>query len=149
MITAGRTSIHVRARVAKYGIERVVDISDWIVDVLLKYVRSEGRFSNGYAPVLVNSLGRLCTPRVLRQWMGNIRVRCELEDYVNVHSMRHTFASALIFYKSSLTEVQLLMGHRRITTTEIYVHTPFRRKKLDMKVFEKFYRAAQPSFMLV
>ena len=44
------------------------------------------------------------------------------DDEVGWYTFRHTFASRLLKQGENLRTVQKLMGHRRITTTEIYLH---------------------------
>lgn len=41
---------------------------------------------------------------------------------LRLHDLRHSFASFLINSGHSLYEVQKLLGHRQVTTTERYAH---------------------------
>jgi integrase len=45
-----------------------------------------------------------------------------LSDEVHFHSLRHTCASLLIQEKTPIYEVQKLLGHKSISTTQIYAH---------------------------
>jgi site-specific recombinase XerD len=49
------------------------------------------------------------------------RVKAGLSD-VRIHDLRHTFASTLVNQGVSLYEVQKLLGHAQIRTTERYAH---------------------------
>jgi site-specific recombinase XerD len=50
-----------------------------------------------------------------------IRTRAGLPD-VRIHDLRHNFASLLINSGRSLYEVQKLLGHADISTTQRYAH---------------------------
>jgi len=48
--------------------------------------------------------------------------RAELDDKLNFHSLRHTFASWLVQNEVPLYTVSKLLGHSNISVTEIYSH---------------------------
>jgi integrase len=52
---------------------------------------------------------------------GTARKKAGLSD-VRVHDLRHSFASLLINSGRSLYEVQKLLGHTQIKTTQRYAH---------------------------
>ena len=45
------------------------------------------------------------------------------------HVLRHTFATARLNHDAGLESVKKLLGHERLTTTEIYTHTTFEQLK--------------------
>jgi len=47
-------------------------------------------------------------------WGGNQRV--------TVHSLRHSFATEMLMSGMPIQELQELLGHKHITTTQIYAH---------------------------
>ena len=49
-------------------------------------------------------------------------VDAEINDKLHFHSLRHSFASALVMSGVSLYAVQKLLGHSNSKTTEIYAH---------------------------
>lgn len=46
--------------------------------------------------------------------------RCELEDKVSPHKMRHTLATVLINQVAPLVTVQTILGHEKPETTQLY-----------------------------
>ncbi len=49
------------------------------------------------------------------------------------HVLRHTFATAMLNHRAGLESVRKLLGHARVSTTEIYTHTTFEQLKQEYK----------------
>ena len=89
-----------------------------------------------FGPVFLSRNGR-----PLSTWTAEARfeslkkeTRCK-EKSATPHWIRHTFATGLLDNGADLRSVQELLGHARISTTEIYTHVSEARKK---KVLGKF-----------
>jgi integron integrase len=48
--------------------------------------------------------------------------RCGLGKRVTAHTLRHSFATALLAGGASITQVQELLGHTSVETTQVYLH---------------------------
>lgn len=104
-----------RIPVTKIGRPRTVPISDGVIELL----KSVPRAGNSDYVFPNPDTGR---PYVATHnaWHA-LRVRAGLSD-VRLHDLRHSFASILVNSGRSLYEVQHLLGHTQIKTTERYAH---------------------------
>ena len=53
------------------------------------------------------------------------------------HTLRHTFATAMLNNDAELSAVKELLGHEQLATTEVYTHVTFEELK-------KVYKKAHP-----
>ena len=124
--------------------ERVVPISDYCKDALLRYLR-EGRpvllkkrvlHRN---PLFVTARGTVLTRQGFYKNMRKYGILANLARRVSPHKLRHSFATHLVENGADLRSVQELLGHADISTTEIYTHVSRRRLR---KVYEKAHPRA-------
>ncbi len=79
------------------------------------------------------------TPRSIQRLMKKYAAKAGLTKNITPHTLRHSFATDLLANGADVREVQQLLGHASITTTQIYthltdvhlqdVHTRYHRKK--------------------
>jgi integrase/recombinase XerD len=65
--------------------------------------------------------GRGMSPDRLGALLGSLGRRAGLEEVVTPHQLRHSFASELEASGAGLVLIGELLGHRQITSTQIYV----------------------------
>ena len=63
---------------------------------------------------------------VQRAMKGAVR-RAGIAKQASVHSLRHSYATALLMKGVDIRRVQELMGHKSVETTMVYTHVPARR----------------------
>jgi len=62
------------------------------------------------------------TPRSVQRLVQKYSKVAGLTRKITVHTLRHSFATDLLSNGANLRAVQELLGHRNITTTQIYTH---------------------------
>lgn len=79
------------------------------------------------------TLGELpLTPKGIGKIIGNYMKKAGIySKQKTAHSLRHTAAVQAIINKVPIKEVQLMLGHRRIETTELYLKSADEELRLD------------------
>ena len=87
---------------------------------------------------LVNSRGDAASPQLIRRLVRTHGERCAVRERVTPHMFRHSVATYLLEEGVDIRYVQRLLGHRSISTTEIY--TQVADAALKVRITEKHPR---------
>ena len=112
-----RKTIHVRQ--SKYKKDRIVPLSAYITKGLKKYLSVEHPhiwLFNGKEPD-----GRY-SPKGLSWVMRETLKKTSIQKNVNLHSLRHSYATHLLEDGVNIVIIKELLGHATIQTTMIYLH---------------------------
>lgn len=122
----------------KRGKERIVPFGSGLRRMLQDYVADRDAVAGQNEDALfVSSRGcRISSSQVYRL------VREQLSQVSTVkrkgpHTLRHTFATAMLNNDAELSAVKELLGHEQLATTEVYTHVTFEELK-------KVYKKAHP-----
>jgi integrase/recombinase XerC len=72
--------------------------------------------------VFLNKNGTRLTPRSVARILSKYVLQSGLDPKASPHSLRHSFATHLLDRGADIRSVQELLGHRSLTTTQIYTH---------------------------
>ena len=72
--------------------------------------------------LFLNPRGERLTRQGLWLIIKNYARELGLEDRVTPHTLRHSFATHMLNGGAGLREVQKLLGHANISTTQVYTH---------------------------
>ncbi len=117
------TSITVRADIAKNKTERTVPVSQRLTKALKDQFQLLVPTGHHWTDPFIFRQGRAWPHLTTRQVERIIRAAAmkSLGRPIHPHVLRHTFASRLM-RKTSIRVVQELLGHKHMSSTQIYTH---------------------------
>jgi integrase/recombinase XerC len=108
--------------------ERLAPLTSAAVRALAEHLGNCGKRGPG-EPVFRNRRGGPITDRSVRRLLKKHALAAGLPPATSPHTLRHSFATHLLNRGANLRAVQELLGHQRITTTQIYTHVTTERLK--------------------
>jgi site-specific recombinase XerD len=115
-----RCTIRVLGKGAK---ERLIPINPIVQDALRGWLEAR-RAPFGEKAVFLNQRGQRITGRSVERILDkHVQAAGLNRPELSPHKLRHTFATLLHLRDVDLVEIQRLMGHATITSTQIYTHT--------------------------
>ena len=113
---------HLRVR-AKGNVPQVKFIKTDLRTLLRRYLAERRRHGRPEmeALFLSNRDGRLCQRQIANRLAHGLR-KAGIEKELTPHGLRHTFATHLYGATNDLLVVQRALGHRDVSTTQIYTH---------------------------
>ena len=120
--------------------QRLIPFGEELRQAMLAYlkVRDEAILRSEDAFFVLQSGERLYAGRVYHLVKRNLSKVVSLKKR-SPHVLRHTFATSMLNNQAELEAVKELLGHNRLTTTEVYTHTTFEELK---KVYEQAHPRA-------
>lgn len=121
--------------------ERITPVGTYAAKALDRWMEVRVESPTGkpqeVAAIFLNKFGKRLTTRSIGRILEGHIATCQLQQKVSPHTLRHTFATHLLDGGADLRSVQELLGHKSLTTTQIYTHVSTRRLK-------ETYEAAHP-----
>jgi integrase/recombinase XerD len=112
--------------VGKGNKERLVPIGDTAVNYIKLYrehIRVHVPIKKGNEDILfLNRRGSALSRVMIFMILKDLTAKAGIQKNVHPHILRHSFATHLVEAGADLRAVQEMMGHKSITTTEIYTH---------------------------
>lgn len=116
-------TLTVRADIAKTKEERIIPLSDRLQELLVEFGRVNEEWFQAMPRRYAfegNVPGQPLTTRQVERIVTHAAEKT-IGRPVNPHIFRHSFASRLL-RKVNIRTVQVLLGHKHITSTQIYTH---------------------------
>jgi integrase/recombinase XerC len=125
--------------VGKGGKERLVPVLPFSRDAVARYIALCPYQLAPDTPLFLGAKGGRLGPRVVQLVMERMRTALGLPDTATPHALRHSFATHLLAAGADLRQIQELLGHASLSTTQVY--TEVDRERL-LAVYDKAHPRA-------
>lgn len=130
--------------IGKGGKARVVFLSKKATECLEIYFKNR---TDAYSPLFIRYFGPTAPPelttekmrlsvRSIERMIDKYRKKAGILFRIGPHVLRHSYATDLLSHGADLRSVQEMLGHKNISTTQIYTHVTNTRLK---EIHEKFH----------
>lgn len=108
--------------VGKGDKQRIVPVSSTARERVYRYLEVRRCEKAGEETLFLNNRGERISRVMVFNILREAAARAGIEKKISPHTLRHSFATHLIEGGAGIRQVQELLGHENITTTEIYTH---------------------------
>ncbi len=105
--------------------ERIVPTSEVAEKYIKLYLEGRGRdkIANGYEQFLfLNNRGKTLTRVMIFTIIKDLARKAGIRKIISPHTLRHSFATHLLQGGANIRQVQEMLGHSSLATTQIYTH---------------------------
>ena len=136
-LSGDRSALHIRGKGDKH---RMIPVLPELAERIERYaalLRELGISTSTEAPMIVSDTGkplsRSTIQRVVKAKLGEANVQGKKSP----HILRHTFATHLLNKEADMRDIQELMGHSSLRTTQCYTHN-------SIAQLQEAYKRAHP-----
>ncbi|MGE0024814.1 MAG: tyrosine recombinase XerC [Hyphomicrobium sp.] len=133
---SGRDVIRI---IGKGGKERLVPILPVTQKAVERYLALCPYPLDATAPLFVGAKGGPLSPRIIQLAIARMRDELALPETATPHALRHSFATHLLSAGADLRQIQELLGHASLSTTQVY--TDVDRERI-LTVYDKAHPRA-------
>jgi len=123
--------------IGKGNKERQVPVLKIVDDMLADYLKACPYPQSPERAVFLGSRGKKLNQGVAQKAMRDIRRALDLPETATPHALRHSFATHLLQNGANLREIQEMLGHASLSTTQRYT-------EIDSKKLLEVYKKAHP-----
>lgn len=113
------TTLSVRGKGDK---TRNVPLLKVVRDAVMAYKNICPLLGEGKAPLFIGARGKPLQAAVFQRTLRTLRRQMGLPESLTPHALRHAFATHLLSRGAELRDIQELLGHSSLSTTQRYTH---------------------------
>jgi site-specific recombinase XerD len=120
-----RQYLHLPAAVCKGSRGRVVPlnrVAQVCISKMIAFNKARGFSTAPAAPLFQNRCHGPLSVRSIQQLVAGYREKAGLDVRATPHSLRHSHASHLVAAGVPTVYIQQVLGHRKLSSTEVYCH---------------------------
>jgi integrase/recombinase XerC len=120
--------------------ERIVPVGNTCLNSIREYLNQHRTNKLPYnieSPLFLNKHLNRLDQRTARRILHKYFIKAGFKKKVSPHTLRHTFATHLLDRGCDLRSVQEMLGHKNLSTTQIYTH-------VTIESLKKIYQQAHP-----
>ncbi len=121
----------------KGGKERLVPVLPITQEAIARYIALCPYPLKADGPLFLGAKGGALSPRIIQLLMEDLRDSLGLPETATPHALRHSFATHLLRAGADLRQIQELLGHASLSTTQIYT-------EVDRERLLQVYDASHP-----
>ncbi len=121
----------------KGSVERMLFLTTETAVLLKKYLHErDQKFTIKSEFIFVNKFGKGISVKGMYNLVMKRAAATGLSHKLSPHTLRHSFATELLNNGADIRAVQEMLGHKSLSTTQVYTHTTKARLK---KVYDQFH----------
>jgi integrase/recombinase XerC len=128
------------AVVGKGSKERIVPIGNKCIEAILNYIKERRKAGFPYdinSPMFLNDRATRMDQRTARRIVHRLFIKADILKKASPHTLRHTFATHILDRGCDIRSVQEMLGHKNLSTTQIYTH-------VTIESLKKIYKKTHP-----
>lgn len=125
--------------IGKGSVERIIPIREEALEFINLYIkeyRNKHNFLNSKY-LLINTHGNPLSRQSIYAIVKSVSIKAKINKNIHPHTLRHSFATHLLENGAEIRAVQEMLGHSKISTTQIYTHLSEKKLKQAYDLFWK------------
>jgi integrase/recombinase XerC len=126
--------------IGKGNKERIVPIGIKCIEAIMNYIKERRVSELPYdisSPMFLSDNNKRLDQRTARRIIHRLFIQAGIFKKASPHTLRHTFATHILDRGCDIRSVQEMLGHKNLSTTQIYTH-------VTIESLKKIYKKSHP-----